>query len=949
MKNPRKVFISYSYDDDDHKKWVLNLANKLEKYRDFHITLDQYDLSPFDEKNLFMEKAISESDIIIVVATENYVQKANKRKGGVGTETSMAAARHFSEIDKNGRSNIIAITKSNKYTVLPTYLNNVKIRLNFDTGDFLENFEQLINVLSGNYLVSRPQKTLSINSVSKAFKTADKILSVNHKDRKKIEYQNQEKIKYEFWECMNPSKDYFLTFFPTSNLVDSINHYISNTKEIPSEITILKVKDSNTGEKTFQKILQEKSPKIYEYSYSSYFWNFCLETSFKEKKDLSNELYYIPQDLYDYSTEETLGNTIENSFISDFLINDNTSPILLLLGTAGKGKTTLIENIIDNIDADKEKKCIYISSEDFKAHYIGNENVLNEISCIYDLYNNYIRVNNDLYHLDENIFEVGISNGNIIIIIDGLDEIITLYQDKFILEDFLDSLIKLNRDFGKSKIIISSREYYWKESEILKRDDIFTILLKGFTDTNIKNYLILRTKYLENSAPDFYDYKKIDQFKSLVNQYITEIKDFTKNETISPFIVDIICTSTEIQQYSELDNLDITNEYTYPCNDKTMDKVLFAILNREIKRQNFYTLKSKDLVDILIDFTIYNGEVFSYSAFQEMIELRYPTIYKGLIESLKFSQLLDIKKTQVSFRYGILINHFTYLYLLRIFTDFHETETIRYSSLAKLFKGESPIFNEVIYYYDSNERKEEFLLNAQKIIQYLLKMYKQKSTKESDLIQIERCISSIIHILLKINEPTSMTPHERINLIKKLYQVKDSKIEYLFIFNEFYNLDFTNLEVWHSKFVKFENFLHSNFSNSKFYYTVCKEIKASSSLKKSFSNIVFDETCELFGLLDELTDNNEEKMSKSIEFIFNKFYKKEFKDFTMPKKNTDLEFTKYLPILLEYGFIIIIDIKNTYSTYRVHEIKKPSIKKFLTQNTKDYSIKALLKKMENLV
>ena len=49
----KKIFISYSWDSEGHKEWALKLANQLEEYFELHITLDQYDLDSFEDKNYF--------------------------------------------------------------------------------------------------------------------------------------------------------------------------------------------------------------------------------------------------------------------------------------------------------------------------------------------------------------------------------------------------------------------------------------------------------------------------------------------------------------------------------------------------------------------------------------------------------------------------------------------------------------------------------------------------------------------------------------------------------------------------------------------------------------------------------------------------------------------------------------------------------------------------------
>ena len=81
------VFISYSWDNDEHKKWVLDLANKL-CVDGIDVILDRYYLKPGVNLPHFVEKNISSADRIIIIFTKNYKLKADKRTGGVGLEAS---------------------------------------------------------------------------------------------------------------------------------------------------------------------------------------------------------------------------------------------------------------------------------------------------------------------------------------------------------------------------------------------------------------------------------------------------------------------------------------------------------------------------------------------------------------------------------------------------------------------------------------------------------------------------------------------------------------------------------------------------------------------------------------------------------------------------------------------------------------------------------------------
>ena len=86
-----KVFISYSQDSPDHKRWVAELATRL-RNDGIDITLDQWDLSLGDDVTKFMEDGLSTSDRVLLVCTDNYVRKADAGVGGVAYERMIVTA-----------------------------------------------------------------------------------------------------------------------------------------------------------------------------------------------------------------------------------------------------------------------------------------------------------------------------------------------------------------------------------------------------------------------------------------------------------------------------------------------------------------------------------------------------------------------------------------------------------------------------------------------------------------------------------------------------------------------------------------------------------------------------------------------------------------------------------------------------------------------------------------
>ena len=91
------VFIHYSWDSENHKKWVLNLANRLIK-NGVDVFLDRFDLKIGSNLSCFMEKVV-DSTKVLIIATENYKVKPENREGGVGYEFQMISGE-ISKISK---------------------------------------------------------------------------------------------------------------------------------------------------------------------------------------------------------------------------------------------------------------------------------------------------------------------------------------------------------------------------------------------------------------------------------------------------------------------------------------------------------------------------------------------------------------------------------------------------------------------------------------------------------------------------------------------------------------------------------------------------------------------------------------------------------------------------------------------------------------------------------
>lgn len=145
VKTKKKVFISYCWEDEEHKKWVRKLAKDLADEFEVKIDVKQ----PLGtELNQFMEMIVRDCDKVLIIATPNYKERADGRIKGVGYETSLITNDLVS--DQNRIKFIPIIRKGSKEESFPSYLGNRKGLDMKDDLKYKECLKELVDNLA-NY------------------------------------------------------------------------------------------------------------------------------------------------------------------------------------------------------------------------------------------------------------------------------------------------------------------------------------------------------------------------------------------------------------------------------------------------------------------------------------------------------------------------------------------------------------------------------------------------------------------------------------------------------------------------------------------------------------------------------------------------------------------------------------------------------------------------------
>jgi DNA-binding CsgD family transcriptional regulator len=148
------VFISYSHDTDDHKEWVYAFSSDL-VLNGVNVTLDQWDLKPGQDIVSFMHKGIARADRVILICSDNYVQKADNGSGGVGYEKLIVSAELAAKTDT---SKFIPIVRGNSTDrKLPAFM-GARLYVDFDRDDiYSKRLMECLRDLHGLPPRQRPQ------------------------------------------------------------------------------------------------------------------------------------------------------------------------------------------------------------------------------------------------------------------------------------------------------------------------------------------------------------------------------------------------------------------------------------------------------------------------------------------------------------------------------------------------------------------------------------------------------------------------------------------------------------------------------------------------------------------------------------------------------------------------------------------------------------------------
>ena len=240
--------------------------------------------------------------------------------------------------------------------------------------------------------------------------------------------------------------------------------------------------------------------------------------SFIPSTNLIPESRYVDQKVYIEGGKSISSRMYATNFIRPKVKSPITlKPISVILGQGGVGKTTLCKSIASHFDrlSEKDEYLLLITKSDVLNGYSGMP-----INSITDLYREYRNERTGMTSsIGDRSFEVALSSGSLVVMVDGIDEIESALGSKFNMEEFTNSIGEMNSILGSCKVFLTSRHLNSERFQSLENANVLE--LKGFSSEDVSEYLNKLEPSIHRAIQKLVS--KIQTTSGFVNPYLLSI------------------------------------------------------------------------------------------------------------------------------------------------------------------------------------------------------------------------------------------------------------------------------------------------------------------------------------------------------------------------------------------------------------------------------------------
>lgn len=737
---------------------------------------------------------------------------------------------------------------------------------------------------------------------------------------------------------------YYLYLYEGTNQTQTFNHIKEKHPTILKDRTLVVFITAERHQKnreTRKKNIQEKFKPINIFYIDEFIKNHCTPKIIgdDDSRYLNISNFILPP------FKSSNDNLDIKSFFNDWY-DKVEEPILVIKGSGGIGKTTLAQYFADNLLTENPNHYVlFIDSVQIKDSLLKSKNRDN--LSIYNFYEALFDITDNLQEkLSEELFKINLDAGNILVLIDGLDEVISKIPN-FNVTEFINSIKNASNELGNGKVIITCRTYFWDK-----------------TDFPAEHFRIIELEpFSENQAKEFFN-KSFQQNEKKTNKALKLASDFKfpnseKEYIFHPYVLDII--RSIIDSESEQLNIQVADLHSnYLKQTIKGDYILYRVCEREKIRVGQIDVDKQ--TKFFINFSVEKRGIIKQVDLKNFLEVSIEEkVDNTTVEAFKSHPFLKILDNSLVFRYDFLADIYKGIFMSNFFN--YQKGNI------KITKPFIDILNESCWYgsalnIEIVNRIVSWTEDDLLLVSDIINQVKNDKSLTEDLIR--KSIANIFNLSLTINgkfKDNNITNNT--NLMKNLFESGRNRILNLNILNintdQNIKLDFSDLTIENALIDNYNNFWKCNFNEkTQFMNCVLLNIKVkttqSSINKNNFVDCTFDS-----GLEDSLkiTETVIQNYTESLKIFLSQFFhlfvsngklgRQWEHKVIMPRysgiNKLNINYNKLIKLLKKNNLITVTEElgKNKFA---VSDSQKEAVNKFMKDGTLSKNIIELIEELK---